>query len=239
LVLPFYPLFENTDREILWLGMFYLAALPSTVSSSVVMVSIAGGNIPAAIFNASISSLMGVFITPLWMGIFLTAQSGDFDMGSVMANLVLQVLAPVLLGILLHKRWGAFAERNRQRLRIFDQVIILLIVYTSFSDSFARNMFSGLGLQDLLLLGIAVIALFFVAYSLIGFVCKAMGFGPDNRITALFCGSKKSLVHGTVMSKILFPDATIVGLILLPIMIYHAFQLLAASVIAQKLRANE
>lgn len=52
-------------------GRLFLATLPSTVSSSVVMVSIAGGNMAAAIFNASVSSLIGVFVTPLWMGIFL------------------------------------------------------------------------------------------------------------------------------------------------------------------------
>ncbi|HOI50309.1 MAG TPA: bile acid:sodium symporter, partial [Prolixibacteraceae bacterium] len=50
IVLPFYPLLKGTPYEIFWMGMFFLAALPSTVSSSVVMVSIAGGNIPGAIF---------------------------------------------------------------------------------------------------------------------------------------------------------------------------------------------
>ncbi len=238
LILPLFPLFKGTEAEILWLGTFYLAALPSTVSSSVVMVSIAGGNIPAAIFNASISSLLGVFVTPLWMGLFLTSRSGEFDLWSVMGNLVLQVLAPVLIGIILHKRWGAFAEENRQRLRVFDQLIILLIVYTSFSDSFARKMFAGLALTDLLQLTLGVIALFFVSYAIIIFISRAMGFAKEDQVTALFCGSKKSLVHGTVMSKILFPDATVVGLILLPIMIYHAFQLFIASIIAQRIRGQ-
>ncbi|GAL78303.1 sodium/bile acid symporter family [Algibacter lectus] len=51
-------------------GVLFLAALPSTVSSSVVMVSMAKGNIPAAIFNASISGIIGVALTPLWMGAF-------------------------------------------------------------------------------------------------------------------------------------------------------------------------
>jgi sodium/bile acid cotransporter 7 len=36
------------------LGISYLSALPSTVSASVVMVSIAVGNLPGAIFNESI-----------------------------------------------------------------------------------------------------------------------------------------------------------------------------------------
>ena len=59
IVLTVYPLITE-DNKALWLAFMFLAALPSTVSSSVVMVSIAKGNIPAAIFNASISGLIGV-----------------------------------------------------------------------------------------------------------------------------------------------------------------------------------
>ena len=235
LVLPWQSLFKGGSNELLWLGTFYLAALPSTVSSSVVMVSIAGGNIPAAIFNASISSLIGIFVTPLWMGLFLSASTEGFDIWQVMGKLVLQVLLPVMLGIFLHRYWGAFAERHRQKLRYFDQSIILLIVYTSFCESFARNMFSGYSIPDLLGLGLAMVGIFFLVYGIIHLLSRLLGFNREDRITALFCGSKKSLVHGTVMSKVLFPDANMVGLMLLPIMVYHALQLLIASVIAQSM----
>ncbi|WP_026236348.1 bile acid:sodium symporter family protein [Pontibacter roseus] len=235
LIMPLHSLFAGTSKELLWLGTFYLAALPSTVSSSVVMVSIAGGNIPAAIFNASISSLIGVFLTPLWMGLYLATGSGNFDMGQIMGKLVLQVLLPVTLGIVLHRFWGGFAERYKKQLRVFDQIIILIIVYTSFSESFARDMFSSYSVLDILLLGMLMLVLFFAVYGILHVVSRLFGFNRENRITAIFCGSKKSLVHGTVMSKVLFPDANMVGIILLPIMLYHALQLLASSVIAQSL----
>lgn len=235
LIFPLHTFFEGKDTELLWLGTFYLAALPSTVSSSVVMVSIAGGNIPAAIFNASISSLLGVFITPLWMGLILTASSGSFDIWNIMGKLVLQVILPVGLGILLHRYWGAAAERNKKKMRYFDQAIILIIVYTSFCESFARDMFSNYRILDLMLLGISMLLLLFLVYGIIQFISKLLKFNRDDSVTAVFCGSKKSLVHGTVMSKVLFPDATTVGIILLPIMLYHALQLLVASIIAQSL----
>jgi sodium/bile acid cotransporter 7 len=197
------------------------------------MVGIAGGNLPGAIFNASISSLAGIFLTPLWMGLFLTASSEGFDLGQVMGKLVVQVLVPVVGGILLHRYWGAFAERHRTRLRVFDQSIILLIVYTSFADSFAREMFRGFSLLHLVGLSALMVVFFFLVYGIIHGVSRLLGFNREDRITALFCGSKKSLVHGTVMSKVLFPDANVVGIILLPIMLYHALQLLTVSAIAQ------
>lgn len=235
LILACKYLFEGNDNELIWLGVFFLAALPSTVSSSVVMVSIAGGNIPAAIFNASISSLIGVFITPLWMGLVLTSASFQFDLGTIFIKLTIQVLVPVIAGLLLHARWGRFTEKHRIALRYFDQFIILLIVYTSFCESFARKMFSGLGIRDLLILGICMAGLFLLVYLIVQAACRFLAFSRQDKITAVFCGSKKSLVHGTVMSKVLFPGSEIVGIVLLPLMIYHTLQLIAASIIAQSM----
>lgn len=228
-------MFDKTNSDLLWLGIFYLATLPSTVSSSVVMVSIAKGNLPAAIFNASISSLAGVFITPLWMGIFLHSTVNDFQLWSVIGKLTVQVLLPVILGIVLHTKFGAWAEKHRKALRYFDQSIILLIVYTSFCESFARQMFKGYSIIHLTTIAISMIALFFLIFGMITWTSRIFGFSREDRITAVFCGSKKSLVHGTVMSKVLFQGSNIVGIILLPVMMYHALQLIAASIIAQSM----
>ena len=231
--------FDKNNNDIIWLGAFYLAALPSTVSSSVVMVSIAKGNIPAAIFNASISSLLGVFITPLWMGLFLSTAGNDFQLWSVIGKLIIQVLVPVILGILLHAKFGGFAEKHRKSLRYFDQSIILLIVYTSFCESFDKHMFNGFSKLHIVEIGISMIVLFLLVFMLITMVSRMFNFSREDRITAVFCGSKKSLVHGTVMSKVLFPGSHLVGIILLPVMMYHALQLVAASIIAQRMAKHQ
>lgn len=219
----------------LWLGFFFLASLPSTVSSSVVMVSIAQGNIPSAIFNASISAIIGVFITPLWMGLFLTTSSGAINLGHVILSLILQVLVPVALGMLLNKKLGWISEKYKKALRLFDQTIIVIIIYCSFCESFAGNMFSSLTIWSITLLGTAMVAFFFLVYGTIYALCKALRFNREDKITTLFCGSKKSLVHGTVMSKVLFASLSSVGIILLPLMLYHALQLMVVSVIARRM----
>lgn len=233
--------------SLLWVGTFFLATLPSTVSSSVVMVSIAKGNIPSAIFNASLSSLLGVFITPLWMGLILTTAGGGlitagggisvgegFSLGHAVLQLSIQVILPVVLGILLHPRFGSLAIRNSNKLKLFDQTVILLIVYAAFCDSFINNMFQDHTIAQLLLLSLAMITLFFVIYGITAFIGRVLKFNREDNITALFCGSKKSLVHGTVMAKVLFPGVVGIGLILLPLMIFHTLQLVATSIIAQR-----
>jgi sodium/bile acid cotransporter 7 len=234
LVLAIRPLLDRGDTQVLWLGTFFLAALPSTVSSSVVMVSIANGNIPAAIFNASISSMLGIFITPIWMSIVTGGNHEHVDMSDIIVKLLLQILLPVVLGLLLNPtRLGKVAGKYNKQLKYFDQLTILAIVYTAFSESFDKHMFSNLGVVELLLLAAGMLVLFFICYFIIGYIARLLHFNWEDRITATFCGSKKSIIHGTVMAKVIFANSPLTGILLLPIMLYHALQLIAVSIIAQ------
>lgn len=232
IVLAFYPLVQNSEQQTLWLAFFFLAALPSTVSSSVVMVSMAKGNIPAAIFNASISGIIGILITPLWMGPFVQETGTDFDFTVIYSKLILQIILPVILGLFLQRFLGILAQKYNSYLSLFDKSIILLIIYKSFAESFEENIFGVVSFLDLGILFVAVLGLFYLAFFLTGFVAKKLRFNTEDQITAQFCGTKKSLVHGTVFSKILFGNMASIGIILLPLMIFHATQILILSIIA-------
>lgn len=237
-VLLFYAIWGHPD-SYLWLGTFYLAALPSTVSSSVVMVSIAGGNLPAAIFNASISSMVGIFITPLWMDLMLPETAMSFDLTDTFIKLSLQVLFPVIIGLMLHSRLIKFVNKHQTALKNFDQGIILLIVFTAFAESFAENMFEGHSAGALIGLGALMLAFFFLMMGLMYLISGLLKFNRPDMITVIFCGSKKSLVQGAVMGRVMFPDPVVFGVILLPLMVYHALQLMAGSAIAQRLGEKE
>lgn len=229
----------GTPLSALMLGTFFLAALPSTVSSSVVMVNLARGNVPAAIFNASFSSLAGVFITPLWMRIYLNASTGGTALTTTLLSLIGQVIVPVGIGIALNRKLGWFSQRYDKQLRLFDQTVILLIVYTSFCHSFAEKMFQGLSPLALLILSSGMILLFFTVYGIINAAVRLWKFSREDRITALYCGSKKSLVHGTVMSAVLLSDPKLAGILILPTMLYHALQLLIVGILAQRELATQ
>jgi len=232
-------IFKDYFSTNIGLGIFYLAALPSTVSSSVVMVSIARGNIAAAIFNASISSVLGIFITPLLMSSVLGNTQSGFDIGHTILMLCLQVLLPVIVGIMLHHKIGGWVAQYKKTLGNFDQLIILLIVYTSFCESFSGNMFSGFTISEIFFLGVMMLTLFLVVFALMNRLSRWMGFKREDRITIIFCGSKKSLVQGAVMGKVLFPDQAILGVVLLPLMLYHALQLLVGSTVAKAMGKHE
>jgi sodium/bile acid cotransporter 7 len=227
--------FWGDEANLFWIGTFYLSALPSTVSASVVMVSIAGGNLPAAIFNASISSMVGIFITPLWMDLMLPETAMDFDLTDTIIKLSFQVLVPVVLGLFLHKYLVNFVNKYQRALKNFDQGIILLIVFTAFAESFSQNMFDGHTAGELILLGALMLGFFLLMMGLMYLLAKTLKFSREDMITVIFCGSKKSLVQGAVMGRVMFPDPVVFGVMLLPLMIYHAQQLMVGSAIAQKL----
>jgi len=229
------PFFGAGGGAVLWQSIFFLCALPSTVSTSVVMVSIAGGNLPAAIFNASISSLLGILLTPLLCSLFLHTGTGGGQLWSLGMQLLWQVVLPVGAGVLLNSRFHAFAERHKAGLRIFDQVTILLIVFTAFCDSFAEGIFTTYRPADIAKLGAGMVALYLLIFGIIWAVSRALHFSRADQIVAVFCGSKKSLVHGSVMASLLFPTTAATGLILLPLMLYHALQIILASSMAQYL----
>lgn len=238
-VVLFYPFFKNGEYYLMWLAVFFLAALPSTVSSSVVMVSIARGNIPGAIFNASISGIIGIIITPLWMSFFLKASTTNFDFSKTLIDLVIQILIPVIAGLLLHRFWGKWALKYKSQLSLFDKCVILTIVYNSFSESFTNGIFSNIPNWTLFLLSGSVIALFFIVYGFSNWISKKIGFTREEQITVVFCGSKKSLVHGSVMASVLFAGSAAASLFLVPIMIYHAFQLFYISIVARRIGKEE
>ncbi len=215
------------------LGIQYLGALPSTVSASVVFVSIAGGNVASAIFNASISSLLGVVLTPLWMQFAGGELSGQLDLWVSIVDLSFKVVLPVLLGLILHRYLFPKIKPYLNRLKYLDQTVILSIVFTTFSESFSQNIFVSFSWKVLgglaLLMGILLLLVAVILF-LFG---RMLSFPKEDQLVALFCGSTKSLVHGVAMGKVLFPSAALLGLVLLPVMLYHLQQLILGSVLAK------
>lgn len=238
LVFIFYGLVKDTPHYSLWLSVFFLSSLPSTVSSSVVMVSIAKGNVTSAIFNASISGIIGIVMTPLLMSFFIQNQATNDSQSDIIQQLLLKVLLPIILGLLLNPIFKNLIKKYSKIIAEFDRLIILLIVYESFSTAFLENIFSTIPILNFIILTFAVIALFFVVYEILRIIAVKFNFKREDVITATFCGSKKSLVHGSLFILVLGIPQEQKVLFLLPVMIYHSFQLFYVSWLANKLAKN-
>lgn len=221
------------------LGISYLGALPSTVSAAVVLVSISGGNVPAAIFNASVSSLLGVVMTPFWMRVAGGDVAGELDFWASIVDLSIKVVLPVILGLAMHRYLFPKIKPYLNRLKYLDQTVILSIVFTTFSESFSQRIFDSFSWLSLGGLALWMLFILLLVVGILFLLVRALSFSKEDRIAAVFCGSTKSLVHGVAIGKVLFPSAAIFGLVLLPVMLYHLQQLILGSILARYYEKNK
>lgn len=216
------------------LGFFYLCALPSTVSSSVALTAAARGHVAGALFNATLSSLIGVVLTPLWVGAVMKTTGQPLPVGPVMLDLVRWLVLPLVAGQLCRPWLGALAQRHKAGINVADRATILLLVYTSFCDSFRQGVWSGNGAFTLLVVLAGTGVILAVALLATARLARALSFARGDRIAAVFCGSKKTLASGVPMAKLIFGASPALGLILLPIMVYHPLQLVVGGFLARR-----
>jgi sodium/bile acid cotransporter 7 len=219
----------------IYYGLLLLCTLPSTVQASIAFTSIAGGNVPAAVCAASASSLLGIFVTPLLIGVLLTVHGGfSLDAGSA---IVLQLLVPFIAGQVVRRWIGEWLSRHKSLTAVVDRGSILLIVYAAFSEGVVNGIWHQLDLPSLLLLAVADAALLAMVLTITTFGSRWLGFSREDEITIVFCGSKKSLAAGIPMVNVLFP-AHAVGLIVLPLILFHQIQLMVCATLARRYAAR-
>jgi len=212
-------------------GIIYLGCLPSTIQSSIAFVSVARGNVPAAVASASASNLLGVFLTPLLVGVLLHAQGGVS--ASSFWAIVIQLLVPFLAGQVLRRWIGEWVRANNGVLSRLDRGSILLVVYTAFSGAVVEGVWSKLSALDLGRLLVICLLLLGAVLGITGLAARVLGFTKEDEIAIVFCGSKKSLASGAPMAAAIFSPA-VAGIALIPLMIFHQIQLMACAAIAQR-----
>jgi sodium/bile acid cotransporter 7 len=213
-------------------GLLYLCLLPSTVQSSIAFTSIARGNVPAALCSASLSNLVGVVITPLLVAQLLATASGGLSLDAL-RDIALQILLPFVVGQAVRPWAQGWLLAHPLLTKVVDRGSVLVVVYAAFGAGVVAGLWhhvSPLTLVAIVLVSMVILALVIGATTL---VSRALGFTVPDEIATVFCGSKKSMASGIPMAAILFPPQS-VGLIVLPLMIFHQVQLFVCAWLARR-----
>lgn len=235
LVLPINGLAPRWIPEDLALGFLYLGVLPSAVSSSIAFTAMAKGNVPAAICSAAASNVFGMMLTPfLLMLLVSTTGDGGFHTLEALRDIVFQLLLPFALGHGLRRGLGPWLDRHPGFSGRYDQGVILLIVYTAFSQSVTGGLWQQLPLSAIALAVALCVLLLGVLLTLTTWLARRAGFERADEIAAVFCGSKKSLASGLPMAKVLFAGHPGFGMIILPIICYNQIQILVGATLARR-----
>lgn len=218
----------------LLLGLFYLCALPSTITSSVAMTALAHGNIAGAIFNATLSGLIGMLITPALVSLVVSTTGQSLPLLPAVLGVMQMLLLPFVLGQLLRPLLIDWLERARSVVTLLDRGVIVLIVHASFCESSKAKVWSSYPLLSMVLLFAITAALLALVLYITTRAARALRFSTEDEIAAVFCGSKKSLANGMPMASVLLAGHAGLGVLVLPMMIYHQLQLVVCSVLAQR-----
>ncbi len=233
---PFSSLFSGIIPPPLMLGFLYLCVLPSTITSSVAMTGMAKGNVPAAIFNATFSSLLGIVMTPLLVNLMADTHgaSGDLPLLNTIISIARMLLLPLVVGQLLRPLLFQWFNRYKAITGKLDKVVILMLVFAAFCNSVAAGLWrdNGVEIIGVTLAGAALLLGIVLALSTV--LARRLGFNVEDEITIVFCGSKKTLASGVPMAALLFGANPSLGLIVLPIMFYHQLQLFVCSILAAR-----
>lgn len=214
------------------LGLLFMTLLPSTVQSSIAFVSIARGNVAGAVVAASFSNLAGILLTPILVAAFMGGQVG-FSLGSV-SRIALQLLAPFVLGQLLRRWLAPWVFRHAKLTAITDRGSVVLVVYSAFSQGVVDGIWQRVSFANIAMIIVVSCIILALVLELSSRSAKKLGFNRADQAVIIMCGSKKSLATGVPIATILFSPAT-VGIMVLPIMIFHQIQLIVCAILAKKL----
>jgi len=231
--LVFKPLLLPLVTPTLYAGILFLCTLPSTVQSSIAFTAIAKGNVPAAVCSASASSIIGIFVTPVLASIVLSSHVGSDSAWRTIGEIMLQLFVPFVCGQVLRPWIGGWLERNESIVSLVDHGSILLIVYSAFSEAVDEGLWHKVPASALAGLVVADGVLLAAALITTGLVSKWLGFARADRMTIIFCGSKKSLSQGITIAKLIFASHA-VGAAILPLMLFHQIQLMVCAALAQR-----
>ena len=215
-------------------GFLYLCVLPSTVSTSVVLTAVAGGNTAAAILSAAFSNIVGVVLTPVLVSFLIHAagKTGSGSFGPLLLEITMLTLLPFAAGVGLRPFIRQWLDANKKWVNRISNAVILFFVYSAFCDSVKEKIWHEYGLLLTARILLGVIALFGTVSLLIYIATLLARLNREDAIACYFCSVKKTLAMGVPLAILIFGSRTDLSLILLPIMFYHPFQLFTNGLLA-------
>jgi len=213
-------------------GLLFLCLLPSTVQSSIAFTAIARGNVPAALCSASLSNLLGVVLTPILVSQLLPAAGGGFSL-LAFEDIAREILLPFVIGQIIRPWAGTWLLRHPRLTAVVDRGSVLVVVYAAFSAGMVAGIWHQLSVTSLAALLAVDLALLGMVICMTTQASRLLKLPTEDEIAVVFCGSKKSMAGGIAMAAILFPGHA-VGLIVLPVMLFHQAQLFVCAALARR-----
>lgn len=217
-------------------GFLFMATLPTTVSTAAVFTSLANGNTVASVFNATLSNCLGVVIVPVWMAWLLQREAETAALGPTIWQMFWLVIVPLAAGQLIKPFAGGALWRRRRALEVASTVLILYVIFAAFANSAASGLWRDHGWNVFAVALVLSLFVFAAATAVVAGHARIVRMSRSDFISLLFCAPQKTLAGGVTLANVLFARDPGLGLILLPLLLYHFIQLFAGGIFLRRLQ---
>ncbi len=137
-------LFFSSNPDFV-VGVLVIAAAPVTVASGTVMTGIARGNIPLSLFICVLCNGFAIFTIPPILNLFISlTEPINLPVWRMMVSLIVTVLIPTIIGLLVRPFVKDFLAKHKRKVSVFNQSIVLLIIFNAVAGSTGRLVEAGL-----------------------------------------------------------------------------------------------
>lgn len=234
------PVIGYLGRPDFSMGLFIAAVAPCTISTAVVWTRRAEGNDAVALLVTMLTNALGVAAAPIWLA---AVNIGDVELPvwQLMSQLAMFCLLPTLLGQVARgpRSWRMAADHHRRLIGQFCQGIVLTIVFRAALGAGldSRQVVEPLRFGEFLVVLVACAAIHVAAMTIGWIGGLALREAPAERTAIIFSCSQKTLPVALLLAIAVSARANEpLPLITLPILAYHALQLVIDSLLAERWR---
>jgi sodium/bile acid cotransporter 7 len=184
--------------------------------------------------SATVSNVLGIFITPLLVVVFINIGGPEVSLAAIQ-GVLLNLFAPFILGQMLRRWTGSWISTHRRLATLLDRGVILLVVFKASSSAVDAVTITS---TDLLLIVAACGAMLAAILVATWFAGGLLKLKPEDQVVLLIAGSFKSLATGLPMAAIILPDE-VAAWVAIPVIVYHQLQLIICAIIARRIAPKD
>lgn len=229
------PLSDVISDE-LKIGFWMLAILPTTVSSAVVFSTVSKGNTSNAIFSTVFSNLLSVLFVPTIAITYISVESNvSISLSPLILKLFILIIAPLLLGQLIRQKIPEVSSTIANKTKGAGNWIIVFIVHCAFAESVSSKALTQLGFISIFKVVLLTVLILLLVSLLVWWSSIFLNLSKEERISAFFCSSQKSIATGLPLTTSILafaPSGMNTASVIIPLMCYHPAQLILAGILS-------
>ncbi len=216
------------------IGLLLVSAMPSTLSSGVVMTGSAGGNMAHALLVTIIANGLAVFTIPITLGLLLSlcGESRIIEISQlpIMLKIAKLVLLPLILGLLVRNHAGSLASPILPYTSFLNQLGILSVVWMGSCQGREAIVANLTALPTVF----AITFTFHLILIVLGlFTTHITRTCKGRRESVILMGGQKTLPLSIILQVSLFPEF---GLALVVCVLHHITHLAMDAFLVQYLK---